>query len=58
MPAPEVLAANAAKEAAACNNSDTAGNMGHSYKMSGESIPTRSRGQPRPSNRRTTSERC
>ncbi|CAF4111040.1 unnamed protein product [Rotaria socialis] len=48
VPAPEALAAAAAK------NSDTS----HSLKTSGEHFPTRNRGQPRPSNRRTISERC
>ncbi|CAF5107919.1 unnamed protein product [Rotaria magnacalcarata] len=47
VPAPEALAA-------AAKNSDTS----HSLKTSGEHFPTRNRGQPRPSNRRTISERC
>ncbi|CAF4625232.1 unnamed protein product [Rotaria sp. Silwood1] len=48
VPAPEAVAAAAAK------NSDTSSSL----KTSGEHFPTRNRGQPRQTNRRTISERC
>ncbi|CAF2405530.1 unnamed protein product [Rotaria sp. Silwood2] len=48
VPAPEAIAAAAAK------NSDTSSSL----KTSGEHFPTRNHGQPRQSNRRTISERC
>ncbi|CAF4646673.1 unnamed protein product, partial [Rotaria magnacalcarata] len=58
VPAPEAVAAAAAKEAAATGgaNSDIA--MMNSLKTTGEHFPSRNRGQPRQTNRRTTSERC
>ncbi len=40
--------------AAAAKNSDTS----NSLKTTGEYFPSRNRGQPRQSNRRTISERC
>ncbi|CAF1182877.1 unnamed protein product [Adineta ricciae] len=57
VPAPEAVAAAAAKEAAIGNNSDTS-TMPNSLKTSGEHFPSRNRVPPRQQNRRTTSERC
>lgn len=56
VPAPEAVAAAAAKEAAV-NNSDIS-SMPSSLKTSGENFSSRNRAPPRPQNRRTTSERC
>lgn len=49
VPAPEAIAAAAARNAESTSNS---------LKNNGDFIPVRSRGQPRQGNRRTTSERC
>lgn len=58
LPAPEVLAANAAKGAvAAGNNIDAPSNMSNSLKTTSESMSTRNHVQMRPTNRRTISER-
>ncbi|UJR28203.1 hypothetical protein I4U23_009454 [Adineta vaga] len=57
VPAPEAVAAAAAKEAASENNSDISA-MPSSLKTSGEHFPSRNRVPPRQQNRRTTSERC
>ena len=57
MPAPEALAAAAAKEGTATGiNSDTT-TTANSLKPSGENFPSRNRTHPRQPNRRTTSER-
>jgi hypothetical protein len=48
VPPPEAIAAAAAKNSDASNSSKT----------SGDYFPARHRGQPRPANRRTISERC
>ncbi|CAF3440184.1 unnamed protein product [Rotaria socialis] len=58
VPAPEAVAAAAAKEAAATGGANSDITMINSLKTSGEHFPSRNRGQPRQTNRRTTSERC
>ncbi|CAF3533189.1 unnamed protein product [Adineta steineri] len=57
IPAPEAIAAAAAKEAATGSNSDIT-TIPNSLKTTGEHFPSRNRVPPRQPNRRTTSERC